>query len=316
MTEAQVKAAIHKDFNIPVEKEQTEENPSERTTVLSVTVNDLLEGAGKARISYILGFSTKKLIQVNIVWGNTIDPQAKPEQIVAAANQLRTLFLNSGYDSQTIASNVATADGSITVFQGQDEGQTHDPLAPGKHARAGSLEAARQERGGPPHRRPSVVLLAGLTKSGCLPLEKGPLLRLAARKGPLFLITIVVENKRAGSQRRYWWIKPDAAQPLSVRPANAAIHGWGGSRPSPGGQCGVASVGFLPPRAAPAPHPCPLPPLAGERDCPLYTTDCCIRRARILAIVGALCAFKGSGEAPLGPTVSGSVGTQGSPPRM
>ncbi len=120
MTEAQVKAALHKDFNIPADKAQTEENPSERTTVLSVTVNELLEGAGKARISYILGYSTKKLIQVNIVWGTTIDPQAKPERLVGAANQLRTLFLNSGYDRETVASNVATADGSITVFQGQD----------------------------------------------------------------------------------------------------------------------------------------------------------------------------------------------------
>jgi hypothetical protein len=120
MTEAQVKAAIQKDFNISVDKEQVEENPSERTSVLSVAVNDLLEGAGKARVSYILGYTTKKLIQVNIIWGTTIDPQAKPERIVAAANQLRTLFLNSGYDRETVASNIATADGSITVFQGQD----------------------------------------------------------------------------------------------------------------------------------------------------------------------------------------------------
>jgi hypothetical protein len=120
MTEAQVKAAIHKDFNIPAEKQQTEENPSERTTVLSATVNDLLEGAGKARILYTLGYSTKKLIQVNIIWGTTVDPQAKPDRVVAAANQLRSLFLSAGYDRETIASNVATADGSITVFQGQD----------------------------------------------------------------------------------------------------------------------------------------------------------------------------------------------------
>ena len=120
MTEAQVKAAIQKDFNIPADKEQAEEDLSERTTVLSITVNDLLEGAGKARVSYILGYSTKKLIQVNVIWGTPIDPQAKPERIVAAANQLRTLFLNSGYDRETVASNVATADGSVTVFQGQD----------------------------------------------------------------------------------------------------------------------------------------------------------------------------------------------------
>src|SRR5882724_11449564 len=120
MTEAQVKAAIQKDFNIPVDKERAEENPSERTSVLSVTVNDLLEGAGKARISYTLGYTTKKLIQVDIVWGTVIDLQAKPERIVAAANQLRTLFLNSGYDRETVISNLATADGSIIVFRGQD----------------------------------------------------------------------------------------------------------------------------------------------------------------------------------------------------
>jgi hypothetical protein len=120
MTEAQVKAAIQKDFNIAGDKVRVEENPSERTTVLAVSVNDLLEGAGVARISYILGYASKKLIQVNIVWGTTVDPQAKPERIVAAANQLRALFLSSGYEPETIAGNLATADGTIVVFQGED----------------------------------------------------------------------------------------------------------------------------------------------------------------------------------------------------
>ena len=155
MTEAQVKAAIQKDFNVPVDKEQDEENPSERTTVVSITVNDLLEGAGKARISYILGYTTKKLIQVNIIWGTTIDPQVKPDRIVAAANQLRTLFINSGYDRETVASNVATADGSITVFQGQDSDKHMTLLrlvstpAPAPSKQRGKAEAAG----------PTVVLL-------------------------------------------------------------------------------------------------------------------------------------------------------------
>ena len=120
MTDAQVKAAIRKDFNIAPEKVQTEENASERTTVLTIMVGDLLEGAGKARVSYILGYSGKKLIQVNIVWGTTVDPQTKPDRIVAAANQLRALFLSYPYQPDTVASNVPTADGTITVFQGQD----------------------------------------------------------------------------------------------------------------------------------------------------------------------------------------------------
>jgi len=120
MTDAQVKTAIRKDFNIPPEKVQTEENASERTAVMTVTVGDLLEGAGKARVSYIFGYASKKLIQVNIIWGTTIDPQIKPDRIIAAANQLRTLFLGYPYQPDTVASNVPTADGTITVFQGQD----------------------------------------------------------------------------------------------------------------------------------------------------------------------------------------------------
>ena len=120
MTEAQVKTAIQKDFNISPDKIQTEENLGERTAVLTVTVDDLLEGVGKARVSYILGYSTKKLIQVNVVWGTAIDPQVKPERVVAGANQLRTLFLGSGYVPETVVSNIPSGSGAITVFQGED----------------------------------------------------------------------------------------------------------------------------------------------------------------------------------------------------
>jgi hypothetical protein len=120
MDAAQVKAAIHKDFGIPSEKVKTDENAAERTTVLSISVNDLLEGAGPARVSYILGFKTKKLIQVNILWGTPVDPQAQPEKIVAASNQLRELFLDSGYEPETVVTNARMADRTILVFQGQD----------------------------------------------------------------------------------------------------------------------------------------------------------------------------------------------------
>jgi hypothetical protein len=120
MDAAQVKAAIHKDFATPAEKVKTEENAAERTTVLSLTVNDLLEGAGPARVSYIFGFRTRKLVQVNILWGTPVDPQAQPEKIVAAGNQLRQLFLDSGYEPETVVTNGRMADGTILVFQGQD----------------------------------------------------------------------------------------------------------------------------------------------------------------------------------------------------
>jgi hypothetical protein len=120
MTEAEVKAAITAEFKIPADKLKIEPNPNERTAVLTVQVPDLIEGAGAARVSYIFGYTTKKLIQVNLVWGTPVDPQAKAEGVVAAANQLRDLFVNAGYDPSTVIVNARASDGEVIVFQGQD----------------------------------------------------------------------------------------------------------------------------------------------------------------------------------------------------
>lgn len=120
MTEAQVKAAIKADFNIAEDKLKSSENLAEKTQVMTITAPDVLEGAGTAQISYIFGYSSKKLIQVNLLWSTALDQQATPEKIVAAADQLRVLLLGEGYDPQTVTANAKMADGSILVFQGQD----------------------------------------------------------------------------------------------------------------------------------------------------------------------------------------------------
>jgi hypothetical protein len=120
MTEAEVKTAITNDFKIPADKLKVDPNPNERTAVLTIQVPDLIDGAGIARVSYILGYTTKKLIQVNLVWGTPVDTQAKPEGVVAAANQLRDLFMSSGYEPGTVVANARANDGEVIVFEGQD----------------------------------------------------------------------------------------------------------------------------------------------------------------------------------------------------
>lgn len=120
MSEAEVKTVIFEQFKIPVDKLRTELNPAERTTVLPIIVPELIEGAGNARVSYIFGYQTKKLIEVNILWGTPVDPQAKAESVIAAADQLRDLFLTQGYDPATMVTNARASDGSVVVFSGQD----------------------------------------------------------------------------------------------------------------------------------------------------------------------------------------------------
>jgi hypothetical protein len=115
-----VKAAILNDFEISADGLTGEVNPTEKTTVLAIVVTDLIPGAGTARVSYILGYTTRKLIEVNIVWGSSVDPQAKPDIVTAAATQLRNLFLTSGYDPGTIATDTRGGDGWLVIFAGQD----------------------------------------------------------------------------------------------------------------------------------------------------------------------------------------------------
>jgi hypothetical protein len=120
MTEPQVKGALAKDFKIASEKIKSDENLAERTHVLTIVVPELLEGAGAARVSYIFGYTTKKLIQVNLLWGTAIDPQISPEKIRAAADQLRQLLLDSGYEPRSVVTNAKMNDGEVLVFKGED----------------------------------------------------------------------------------------------------------------------------------------------------------------------------------------------------
>lgn len=140
MTEPQVRAAILKDFKLGPDKIKSEQNLAERTQVLTIAVPDVLEGAGTARVSYIFGYASKKLIQINVLWGTAVDPQVAADKVVAAADQLRQLFLESGYDPKTIVSNARLADGEVLVFEGQDAD---------KHATVLRLAAAAE----PPRRK-------------------------------------------------------------------------------------------------------------------------------------------------------------------
>ena len=124
MSEEQVRQAVHKDFPAPATKLASAVHTSERTTVLSIAVAELLPTTATARISYILGYRSKKLIQVNVVWtsdGNA----ASDDAIVAAANSLLDYFLAQHYNPDSIVANRQLADNTIVVFRADDpQGRT------------------------------------------------------------------------------------------------------------------------------------------------------------------------------------------------
>lgn len=120
MTEAQARAAAAKDFNVNAEKIALQTNPIDRTTSFSVPTKDMLAETGPAQVTYIFGYKSKKLIQINVVWGGTISPDLKRDTALVIANTLYNYFATAGYKADSIVSKVQLKDGSIIVFRGVD----------------------------------------------------------------------------------------------------------------------------------------------------------------------------------------------------
>jgi hypothetical protein len=120
MNEEQVRQAIRKDFPAPAAKLTSAVHPSEKTTVLAVTVADLLPHTGTAHVSYILGYRTKKLSQINIIWTSD-GTAAGDETVVGIANSLRDYFASENFKPDSVIANHQLAENTILVFRGSDE---------------------------------------------------------------------------------------------------------------------------------------------------------------------------------------------------
>lgn len=138
MSEEQVRQAVRKDF--PAVKLSSAVHPSEKTAVLSATMADLLPNTGNARVSYIFGYRSKKLIQVNIVWTSE-GSAASDETVVGTANSLRDYFTSQNYKSDSAVANRQLAENTIVVFRANDlQGRTVLLVLSGEAATARSEE--------------------------------------------------------------------------------------------------------------------------------------------------------------------------------
>ena len=121
--ESGVMRAIFKDFKIPKSRVTKITHPTEKTTSFGIDVSNLLPKTGKAKVFYIMGYKSKKLFQVNILWGKPADANPNAQGIVDAANQLRTHFLRQGYEKEGLVLNLPLKEDNslIMVFQGKDK---------------------------------------------------------------------------------------------------------------------------------------------------------------------------------------------------
>ncbi len=118
MSETEVRAAIAKDFGATTQIKSSQ-NGAEHTAVLTISAPDVLPEGGAAEVSYVLGYKTKKLIQVGVSWSSATDDKLTPERLVSNADTLRAYFMSAGYKPDTIAENAAVANG-VLMFRGSD----------------------------------------------------------------------------------------------------------------------------------------------------------------------------------------------------
>jgi hypothetical protein len=119
MNEADVRAAIAKDFSAKPDAVRAQDNASELTHSLLYSAPELLPNGGTAELSYVFGYKSKSLIQIGAVWSKGTDAAITPEKLFSNANILRAHFLSEGFKPDSIAVNMPV-NGGIVMFRGSD----------------------------------------------------------------------------------------------------------------------------------------------------------------------------------------------------
>jgi hypothetical protein len=121
MTEQEVRAAITK-LGIKPADITSSANPVEGTNVLTARVASLDPVPGPAQIAYIFGYASKKLIQVNVIWGD--DKPKDPTDtnaLVTAGTRLERYFAGFAWRKDTTRAGIPVGDNTVVLFSGEDE---------------------------------------------------------------------------------------------------------------------------------------------------------------------------------------------------
>ncbi|HEX2888453.1 hypothetical protein [Vineibacter terrae] len=125
MTEAEVRAAIQKDFGVKPDDIRQTANAIERTTALMVSVPSLDPGPGPATVVYILGYQSKKLIQVNVVWAREAKAdktdKADSAPYIVAGVQLVNYFNEFGWRDGRVNLGIPLGPSTLLLFAAEDQ---------------------------------------------------------------------------------------------------------------------------------------------------------------------------------------------------
>ena len=122
MTEPEVRAAATKSLSLKPADITSSVNPVEGTSVLTAKVSALDPAPGPAKVAYIFGYASKKLIQVNVIWGE--EPSTPPPDVTAmigAGTRLGQYFAGFAWKKDSTRLGVPVGENTVVLFTGDDE---------------------------------------------------------------------------------------------------------------------------------------------------------------------------------------------------
>lgn len=120
MTEPELRATITREFLLRPADIVSSANPVEGTTVLTTKVASLEPGPGPAVIAYIFGHSSKRLIQVNVIWSDEAKAAGDANAMIAAGERLQRYFAGYSWKKETTRSGIPVGPNTIVLFSGED----------------------------------------------------------------------------------------------------------------------------------------------------------------------------------------------------
>ena len=120
MTESQVRAAIPSNLDVSASAIHTSENPVQKTAIITVKAPNLLPDGGAADVTYVFGYHSHKLIEINILWSKATDPKITLAQLERNGAELQTKFRGEGFPPKGTAANLAVP-GGLLLFRANDK---------------------------------------------------------------------------------------------------------------------------------------------------------------------------------------------------
>lgn len=117
--EDKIRSAIRTDFGKSDKDVKLVQNAAMRTSSLVLTAEGLVPDTGPAQIGYVMGYKTKSLMQVNVLWGSPVSPNIDGKEVARTAIALKSYFARQGYDRSKIIQD-RKIPGGILLFQATD----------------------------------------------------------------------------------------------------------------------------------------------------------------------------------------------------